>query len=313
MVRSEIQQKTTLASDKSTEQPGVSILIPIYNFTVTDLVKNLTAQAKKLDIAIEIRCYDDHSSDLFKKRNNEIATNPYVVYRKLLINLGRSKIRNLMAKEARYNWLLFIDCDSGVESETFLEDYLKHQDSQVVIGGRRYQEKPPHNDDYMLHWLVGKTKEEKAASVRTKKPYDSFMFNNVFIRKSVFLDIMLDESITTYGHEDTKFGYTLKERKIPVKHIDNPVIHIGLDKKEQFLEKTQHAINNIYNIYKKEGYGSDTKLIKTSKLLKGLGLSKLFLLYYKLNQSKIEENLLSSEPKVKNFDLYKLKLFLEKK
>ena len=40
-----------------------SILIPIYNFKVVDVVLELKAQAEKLDVPFEILCFDDASSN----------------------------------------------------------------------------------------------------------------------------------------------------------------------------------------------------------------------------------------------------------
>ena len=44
----------------------LSILIPIYNFKVVDVVLELKAQAEKLDVPFEILCFDDASSNSTK-------------------------------------------------------------------------------------------------------------------------------------------------------------------------------------------------------------------------------------------------------
>ena len=42
-----------------------------------------------------------------------------VIYRELPQNLGRSKIRNVLGKAAKFDYLLFLDCDSKVVSDNY--------------------------------------------------------------------------------------------------------------------------------------------------------------------------------------------------
>ena len=57
----------------------LSILIPIYNFKVMDVVLELKAQAKKLDIPFEILCFDDASSTN-KNTNSILKTEANIQY-----------------------------------------------------------------------------------------------------------------------------------------------------------------------------------------------------------------------------------------
>lgn len=289
---------------------GLSILIPIYNYEVTSLVKSLRSQAKKLEIPYEIRCYDDCSDELFKTNNKALLKLNNVVYKELPQNLGRSRIRNRLAFESIYNSILFIDCDSKINSSNYLEQYLvKAFTHDVVFGGTEYSSilnDPTHS----LRWKYGRKREEKEAKARKQNPYDHITFNNIFLRRELFLNQLLDETILTYGHEDTKFGYQLKQNNIPIAHINNPVEHIGLEPNEQYLSKTAQGVKNLYKILQ-EDLGKETRLYKSFLFLKRFALKSIFKMVYSIFSKRIEKNLNSKDPRLFYFDLYKLNLIVE--
>src|SRR5690606_8700430 len=51
-----------------------------------------------------------------------------------------------------------------------------------------------------------------------------------------------------YGHEDTYFGYQMEMKKIPVVHIENPVLHNKLEDNLMFLSKTEMALDNLLRL-----------------------------------------------------------------
>jgi hypothetical protein len=290
---------------------GISILIPVFNNDIRPLVFSLLKQAQILSIPFEIRCYDDFSPTEIKNINREISSLSHIIYLELKKNIGRSRIRNKLATDALYNHLLFLDCDSEIHKETFLHDYTNYLSEDVIIGGRIYTPKPVSRDS-ILHWKAGKEKEERSLEERISKPYHSFMTNNFMIRKSVYFEIKLDETLEGYGHEDTKFGYELQKRNIRITHIDNPVIHGQLDSNTEFLSKTKQGVKNFSKLLD-QGYGVDSKLFKSYSLVKKLRLTGIFKWNYHFNQKMIEGNLNSSDPSLLYFDLYKLYHLLEER
>lgn len=289
---------------------GLSIVLPVYNFVVTDLVNSLVDQAQLLDILFEVRCYDDCSDNDFKEKNSSIESLENVIYKSLPKNIGRSKIRNRLANDAIYDHLLFIDGDSKIVNEDYLKNYIiKAFSHDVVIGGTIYLEKPS-SPELALRWTYGKKREEQSVEERNARPYQNFTINNLFIKKDLFLNNLLDEGITTYGHEDTKLGYELKANNIDIQHIKNPVEHIGLESNEAFLLKTQESVKNLYSLSSKESIGIDSKLFHYFSLLKSYSLTKIFHWTYKILTPRIEKNLRSGSPTLFYFDLYKLNLIL---
>ena len=236
-----------------------------------------------LDIPFEVRVYDDCSLKSFQSKNSVISNLKNVVYRQLDQNLGRSKIRNKLAEDAKYENLLFIDGDSKIVSKDYLKQYvIKAFSNEVIIGGTSYHDKPL-NPEFALRWKYGKNREQMTAIERNNQPYVNFTINNLFIKRDLFLSIKLDESIVTYGHEDTKFGYVLKEKKIPLLHIDNSVEHIGLEPNEAFLNKTKESVKNLYSL-SFQNIGVDSKLYNYFSFLNKYSLVQQLQLGLQLNE-----------------------------
>ncbi len=289
----------------------LSILIPIYNFEVIQLVGDLHRQALSEGIPFEILCFDDGSTTAFKTRNKKLLDFQHVKYSELPENLGRSKIRNELAKAAKYDYLLFMDGDSKVVSTDYIKNYLKHLDPKTLLyGGRVYDPQAPTDPLLKFHWHYGINREQVAYQIRQKRPYHAFQTNNFLVPKAVFLDILFDESLRQYGHEDTVFGFELKDRNIPLQHIDNPLEHIGLETVEVFLEKTEKGIQNLLRV--QDAYPSvETKLLRAYQFLKSTGLKYPFKWGYGFYRKKIEENLRSDQPNLRWFDWYKLDRMLD--
>jgi len=102
----------------------VTVCIPIYNNVVRNLVQGLSEQAAKLDVPCEILLIDDRSTDGCQKLNASLANLPNVRYVELEKNIGRSAIRNLLAKSALYRYLIFMDSDVQLCSADFLQKYV---------------------------------------------------------------------------------------------------------------------------------------------------------------------------------------------
>ncbi len=290
----------------------LSVLIPIYNFDIRPLVAELYEELSEMAIDFEIRCYDDGSYFDFKMHNQRVAAYPYVVYKELDENIGRSKIRNLLGAEAAYDYLLFMDCDSQCSETNFIQNYLSQRDeNSVVCGGRKYGEEAPADNNLILHWKYGIEKESMDTETRAKKPYKSFMSNSFLIPKKIFNEIKFNEEIVGYGHEDTMFGIDLKERKILIKHIDNPISHLGLKTAHHFLESTHHAVKNLAKLYKDGKVDNSIKLVKAYRTVYLLGLRNKIRKKLDRERNFFVNQLHSPHPDLKKLDKLKLLWFIE--
>jgi len=233
----------------------ISICIPVYNFNITSLINELTTQVNSLNIECEIIVIDDCSENF--KRINKIECEKHT-YIELSENIGRARIRNLFLKYAKYEYLLFLDCDSLIKTTSFLSNYVEiiKDKPRVVCGGRIYETSRP-NREKRLRWKYGILRESQSCSVRREFPDKSFMTNNFLISKKVFEENRFDERIVKYGHEDTLFGFSLKKRNIRIIHIDNPVINGDIELNSEYLNKTREGVINLVNILYFSKYDKD--------------------------------------------------------
>ena len=89
----------------------LSILIPTYNYNTFPLVEELKNQAIATGITFEIIVFDDGSTDeISLKENSNINTLDNCFFKISNKNIGRSAIRNLLAKTAKFENLLFFKC-----------------------------------------------------------------------------------------------------------------------------------------------------------------------------------------------------------
>ncbi len=286
----------------------ISICIPIYNFDVTNLVKALSTQVKELNVPSEIILIDDASKEEYRAINHSICSQEkYILLQK---NIGRSAIRNLFLKHAKYDYLLFLDCDSLLLSDYFIANYVKtiiDTKSKVICGGREYPKQKPSKEK-LLRWKYGIEKESKPVEERRKNPNQSFMTNNFLVFKKVLEDIQFEEKLTQYGHEDTLFGFELKKNNIDVFHINNPILNGDLEENTDYLLNTEKAISNLVHILKIKHYDND--LIEDVTLLRTYYRYKILhwiiLPVFKLSKSIIKKRLIEGKVSLFLFNFYKL-------
>ena len=290
----------------------LSILIPTYNCNITRLVTDLHQQAVDTYVDFEIIVMEDGST-LFVEENK--AVNDFEFYRHIVLkeNIGRSAVRNKLADEASFDHLLFIDCDAEVCSPHYVEKYVAFcKEACVVIGGTAYDEN--ENDPrYSLRLAYGRQREARLALERSNEhTYHNFATFNFLISKALFQKVRFDESIRGYGHEDTLFGHQLHELGIHFIHIENPLIHKGLDDNKTFLRKTEEGVRNLYLLYKTERYPylvDESKLLNTFVRIYKTVLTRLATFAFRVLKPYLQSHLSKPDPSLRLYDCYKI-LFL---
>ncbi|MCB0689179.1 MAG: glycosyltransferase family 2 protein [Saprospiraceae bacterium] len=278
----------------------LSVLIPIYNQDITHLVKAIQEQMLHLDLQGQIICLDDASSIDWKEKNRLLRQEPLVVYEELSKNVGRAVIRNCLADRAQEDFLLFLDGDSKILDLNFIATYWGQRSTNaVIVGGRRYPEKCLGNE-FMLHYTYGRLREQFA---------QEFQSNNFLISSEIFQKIRFDESLKTYGHEDTVFGFCLLKEGHEIIRISNPVEHVMLDTNTQFLEHQVDAVRNL--IYIRQKYPTlKTRLTGLVERLDQWRLSTLYGRVFRKVQPLLIRNLLGKNPSLTFLDLYKIGTYL---
>lgn len=289
----------------------LSILIPIYNYDSYPLIKELHHQCMGCKIDFEIICIDDTSTE-FKSNGDLIPSLTNCSFTKLPQNIGRSKIRNLLATKSKYDWLLFLDCDTLPQSSEYILNYINQISASTktaFFGGIIYSRNKP-DPDQLLRWVYGQKREAIALQQRIKEPYKTAFVSNFLIKKTVFKSVLFDEKIKTYGYEDFSFIQSLKNKNIDILPIENPIFHLNLETSALFLSKTNTALETLLSISKVNSYlETDSKIIKTYKTLCLLKMDYMVSILFQSLKSKLEENLTSKKPSLFLFDNYKIGYF----
>lgn len=287
----------------------LNICIPVFNYDVYPLVKSLFEKCLNEKIDFRIIVYEDGSNSKFVEKNKRITEFPEVSHFINEVNSGRSAARNYLISKSESGKILFIDCDSALPDNNYIKNYILHFEKPIVCGGTIYkpsQKKTGHE----LRYKYGIHREMIPAKQRNINPNNAFATNNFLISKEIISEIKFREFLHKYGHEDSLFGHDLKEHNINIFHIDNPVIHEGIESNEIFLKKTEEGLENLIIIENSneidKSFTTEIRIVNTYLQLKKYCLAWLPQLLYKMFKNNIKKHLLASKnPSLYLFDLYK--------
>lgn len=287
----------------------VSVLIPTYNYDITRLVKSLLKQFEEIEISYEIRIQDDFSTNTeTDSYNKTLEKLPNCIYVKNPINKGRTATRHELALAAKYDWLLFMDADVLPKNNDFIKKFsINNLIVDLVFGGITYKETKPANNE-ILRWKYGRKREAKSVAERYKTPYLSIISQCFLVKKNVFLKAN-DFYDNVYG-VDVLFAQNLEKMNTQILHIDNPIVHLGLESNAQFIEKSKNGLKSLYNFEKKLKIPQDYRPIQKAYLrLKDNYLLGGFIVIMHLIKKPVLKNLMSSKPSLFLFDLFRLNYF----
>lgn len=283
----------------------LSILIPTYNYNVFPLVENLFNQCEKEGIKYEIIVVDDGSQKQFD--NDKINSLKNCSFKVLKKNIGLSSIRNLLIKTSEYEWILLLDADVFPVNENYISEYIqaiKKNNYNYFSGGIQYKTDRPENDK-ILRWKYGKKREALTFEQR-KNGKSNYTNVNILLHKAVFNEVMFEEKVRFYGYEDVIFSTKLLQY-FSVFPVDNPVYHLDESTSEDFLNKSETALQTLHFLIQNNLIQTDkVKIAKIYVLLKKWNLTFLIRFFYGLFRKPVKRNLLSSNPNLFLFDLYRL-------
>lgn len=291
--------------------PELSILIPCYNYDAFPLVENLHRQGESMAITFEILVFDDGSNE-GRERNEKINQLKHASYVYHPENKGRAALRQQLLNSSSYELLLLMDVDVMPVSSDFLSLYFKNLNGDVdlIFGGIAYSEVSAEKTK-MLRYAYGKKREATTAAQRKKNPY--FIASaNLLIRKSMLKRINTSQE-NFYG-SDLLLSQNLMKYEARIKHIDNPVFHLGIETSQDYLKKSKEVVQNLIKLEQNGQLTEDfTRLQQVYIKLKRIGLLPLLNACTGLFVNAIERNLISSRPKLVLLDLYKLKYYSDLK
>lgn len=277
----------------------LSILIPTYNYDCSSLVYDLNTLCSRAGIEYEIVVGNDGSTTNMQNLKNLSQTLENFKFLDYKENRGRSIIRNTLAKEAKYDKLLFIDSDMKVYKSDFIQQYVK-ENSPIVAGGIKVLE--DKNPTYILHKKYEKNRSTNIATTQ-----------NLLVRKDVFDEIRFIENVKKYGYEDIIFSHRL-DKMYGIKFIYNPLIHNGPIPTDIFIKRLDESTEVLIDLYRNPKYKKD--IIESSKLLRAyLKIKKVkgfYMLLFKMTKKILVQQLKSKNPSMFVMDVYKLGLLCER-
>lgn len=294
---------------------NISLLIPVFDYDIIALVHSMKGALGKVPEFLEILIGDDGSSPEFREKYNSLVEDGVRVISSEK-NIGRAAIRNKLALEAKGDFFLFIDADTMVPgtAEAYLLKWLPYMSqSEVICGGILYHDSPPGDPDKLLRWKYGKSKEQVKPAEKNKHPHASFSTFNVLISKNVFAKLRFNEELKQYGHEDTLLGYQLKKAGIKVIHIDNGLMHEGVETNKDFLTKTKHGIENLSMLYDsvtdKKAFSETVSMLGLYEKLSFLRLTMILAGIFIRYRERMEIRLDSNKISMALFEFYKISMF----
>lgn len=285
----------------------ISVLIPTYNYSCYELVNEVHKQCMKAGIVFEILVSEDGGHQFLKsnRKINKLKCATYLEHDK---NMGRARNKNLLLNQSKFELKLMLDSDVFPTSKHFIRSYLdfskKHR-SFACFGGLSYKNKDEFKNNLRYHY--GIKRESKIAAERSKEAYKLFLTSNTLLKDC---DVKFEDKITQYGFEEIVFAKELKDKNIPVFHIDNAVIHENLESNQEFINKTKEGLRTL--IFLEHQNIIDKGKTKVTKLYHGL--EKIYLRnvlnwLYNLTQKQITNRLINRGKPIWLFDVYRLLYF----
>jgi glycosyltransferase involved in cell wall biosynthesis len=285
----------------------LSVLIPVYNYNITQLVNELHKQLIASNIDFEIICLDDKSNQDIIDSNLSLSVLSNTAYKLSDKNNGIAVNRQILVDTAIYDWIILIDADMELIDDNFISNYLQaiNNGYEVIFGGISYKDTQP-NSNNILRWKYGKQCEELDADIRNNHPYKVTSAANLCIKKDIYKQFGLGDIGNSYGM-DIFFGPQLKLHKVSVTHINNSVYHLGLESSSKYLGKVEFAVSTLLKLhYNNKVKEHENDLLKTFLLMKKTGFNYVCSGLYKVFNSSIKTQLLSRNPKIKLLQLYKI-------
>ena len=283
-------------------QRELSILIPTRDYVCYKLVADLHEQAERLGVSFEILVAEDGSRSSFTViANHKITELPHCRHIIRRENAGRAAIRNFLMQEAEGDFLLFMDADGQIVRDDFLGKYIQaaRQGHKVICGGVLHPQQW-HDPRSMLRWKYENAYEQKHGTV--SQQFRSFSF---MISRDVARCVHFDERYTGYGYEDVQFGLDLQRAGYAVCSIDNPLLNSDIEDNATFLRKTEEAMRSLHRF--REEIGENVKIFRIYSRYRLF--SPLLRFSFRLFGPLMRRNLLSANPSLTLFNLYKLGYF----
>jgi glycosyltransferase involved in cell wall biosynthesis len=228
-----------------TQSLSLSILTPVFRHDPTPIARALEATPAQARSRFEWVVVDDGSGDeALLATLRELMKNALFSARLIALpqNQGRAHARNRLVAEATAPFVLFLDADMIPDDPGFVGrwlDLIDREAPHAAFGGFSVDQ-APDLPATALHKFMSARSDCRNATARSKDPSQFTATSNLLVRREVLADIPFDDGFKGWGWEDV--DWALRASKLgPIRHIDNPATHAGLDSVETLLRKFGEA------------------------------------------------------------------------
>ncbi len=261
-------------------QPDLSILIPFYRHDPCALIGELAGAAEGLG-EIELIVHDDGTGlpDLTARVKTGLKAFPGEARLTASVeNAGRSAARNALTGAARGRHLLFLDADMRLANENFLRRWRDEiaQAAPAICFGGFTAPGGPVPPEHRLHHAFSVSAECVPAAVRMRDPARHVFTSNLLVRRDVLEAAPFDAGFSGWGWEDMDWGARAGDR-FPIRHIDNPAVHQGLESAESLLARYRESSANFGRFTARHpNIAARMPLYRWARLCKRAGWSRAF-------------------------------------
>lgn len=291
------------------KKPIISIIVPVYNVEqyIEKCIKSLVEQTYK---NIEIIFINDGSPDGSRK----IITKYEKKYKNIKCidkeNGGQAVARNMALKEAKGEYIMFIDSDDWVSNDMCQKyiDVAVKEDADIVFSSSFYQ---VENDEEKEIFSYG-TEEENILTrylLTQSNPWNKMIKKELILKNQLFFpEIRAYEDISIvplWGIKskkiaylkDSTYYYLIREGSTMKQTTYNP-------KLEAIFVSLENLLNKIKNLKNKNNYKDELEWIFIEHLLHGASLRFFQFDNYKDNIKKINKILSTNFPNWKKNKYY---------
>ncbi|MGE0827856.1 MAG: glycosyltransferase family 2 protein [Hyphomonadaceae bacterium] len=220
----------------------LSILIPFHKHDPSALIAALARESGAFDVAL----IDDGSAsfDLTHRlaQKLEMLAQParLIVWEK---NAGRAQARNRLIQAARATHVLFLDADTLPAAPGFIRAWLDlaARENPVAAFGGFSVEGVKTERQTRVHKALAERSDCRPAAARGPEHVTTC---NLMVRREALAALPFDDRFSGWGWEDVDWALRA-ERFGPIRQIDNPVLHLGLDPVAALLRKCAEAGPNF--------------------------------------------------------------------
>jgi len=284
----------------------LSICIPVHNYDITSLLRELGTQAAALKVPYEILVQNDCSTSAIVD-DKLLEDNNFLNIHNSGTNLGRHGSRMQLAQRAQQDWLLFLDADVALPTTDFLKNYIVQLNgpNTIIYGGICYEEQKP-SADITLRWRYGREREMRSVAQRKNDSTQNVCSASFAITRDLFLQLGQEITQAHYG-QDILFSALLNKHGIVIKQIENPILHLGLENNAVYVKKSIEAIHTTSTFTKQERIPADFRPVQRAYLkLMHFKMIGLFMMVMKCAEKGLTRKLESGSGSLIYLDLLKL-------